>query len=204
MGTFVKLFRDSESIIPESRKEEFIERIEKIYQAGGMMEVEDVVLYRQRLTLIRKPKMDDDGMNFYYNYFEDDCRENAGFDRNNCYVWSNKVGWINYLFDEKFHIKNYDPWKLFETLHDKDKERLENISDFHFGEERYAFIGESLFDGLVISEEKELCDEYMGRFPVVSVSLKGVNGADYETARALMCSVIGREALRFETMFLNV
>lgn len=73
MGTFVKLFRDSESIIPESRKEEFIERIEKIYQAGGMMEVEDVVLYRQRLTLIRKPKMDDDGMNFYYNYFEDDC-----------------------------------------------------------------------------------------------------------------------------------
>ena len=101
MGTFVKLFRDSESIIPESRKEEFIERIEKIYQAGGMMEVEDVVLYRQRLTLIRKPKMDDDGMNFYYNYFEDDCRENAGFDRNNCYVWSNKVGWINYLFDEK-------------------------------------------------------------------------------------------------------
>ncbi len=61
----------------------------------------------------------------------------------------------------------------------------------------------TLFDGLVISEEKELCDEYMGRFPVVSISLKSVNGADYETARSLMCSVIGREALRFEMLFME-
>ena len=31
-----------------------------------------------------------------------------------------------------------------------------------------------LFDGLVISEEKELCERYMGKFPVISISLKNV------------------------------
>ena len=55
----------------------------------------------------------------------------------------------------------------------------------------------TLFDGLAISGEQDLCEKYMGKFPVISVSLKGVNGADYETARALLCSVIGNEAARF-------
>lgn len=55
----------------------------------------------------------------------------------------------------------------------------------------------TLFDGLAISGEQDLCGKYMGKFPVISVSLKGVNGADYETARALLCSVIGNEAARF-------
>ena len=55
----------------------------------------------------------------------------------------------------------------------------------------------TLFDGLAISGEQDLCEKYMGKFPVISFSLKGVNGADYETARALLCSVIGNEAARF-------
>ena len=55
----------------------------------------------------------------------------------------------------------------------------------------------TLFDGLAISGEQDLCEKYMGKFPVISVNLKGVNGADYETARALLCSVIGNEAARF-------
>ena len=55
----------------------------------------------------------------------------------------------------------------------------------------------TLFDGLAISGDQDLCEKYMGKFPVISVSLKGVNGADYETARALLCSVIGNEAARF-------
>lgn len=65
----------------------------------------------------------------------------------------------------------------------------------------------TLFDGLVISKEEELCEKYMGRFPVVSISLKGVNGNDFETARAMMCSIIGFEAMRFsfllDSSFLN-
>ena len=55
-----------------------------------------------------------------------------------------------------------------------------------------------LFDGLEISEETALCEKYMGKFPVISLSMKGVNGDDFETARSMMCSAIGREALRFQ------
>ena len=55
----------------------------------------------------------------------------------------------------------------------------------------------SLFDGLTIGEEKELCQEYMGNFPVISISLKDADGMNYEGARAMLCSIIANEALRF-------
>lgn len=54
----------------------------------------------------------------------------------------------------------------------------------------------SLFDGMNISKETELCQMYMGKFPVVSVSLKDVSGDSFETARSMMGSIIGNEALR--------
>ena len=56
----------------------------------------------------------------------------------------------------------------------------------------------TLFEGLRIAEETELCEEYMGQFPVISVSLKDVAGADYETASILLSTTIGNEALRFQ------
>ena len=59
-------------------------------------------------------------------------------------------------------------------------------------------VKKELFDGLAIAEETELCEEYMGKFPVISVSLKSVNGLDYGTAREMICSVIGNEAMRFQ------
>ncbi len=37
----------------------------------------------------------------------------------------------------------------------------------------------------------------MGKFPVISISLKGVDAFGYATARSLMCATIGNEALRF-------
>jgi len=58
----------------------------------------------------------------------------------------------------------------------------------------------TIFNGLKISQEKELCEEYMGQFPVISVTLKGVSGSTYNTAHAMMCSVIGKEALRFQVL----
>ena len=61
----------------------------------------------------------------------------------------------------------------------------------------------TLFEGLEIAEEQELCEQYMGQFPVVSISLKGVNGGDYATARALMCATIGEEALRLYDVLSN-
>ena len=41
----------------------------------------------------------------------------------------------------------------------------------------------SLFDGLYISGNKVLCDEYMGKYPVIFLSFKGVDGLDFTTAR---------------------
>lgn len=55
-----------------------------------------------------------------------------------------------------------------------------------------------LFDGLEISKETALCEEYMGKYPVISLSLKGVNGDNFATARSMLCTVIGNEALRFQ------
>lgn len=55
----------------------------------------------------------------------------------------------------------------------------------------------SLFEGLAIGEEKKLCQKYMGKFPVISISLKDADFTNYEVAREMLCSIIGREALRF-------
>lgn len=55
-----------------------------------------------------------------------------------------------------------------------------------------------LFEGLEIVKEQQLCEKYMGKFPVVSITLKGINADSYEAARGMLCSVIGKEALRFQ------
>lgn len=55
-----------------------------------------------------------------------------------------------------------------------------------------------LFEGLEIWNETEICQKYMGQFPVISISLKGVKGSDYATSRSMMCSVVGAEAMRFQ------
>ena len=54
-----------------------------------------------------------------------------------------------------------------------------------------------LFDGLQISQERELCREYMGQFPVISISLKGIEGMNYQDAVAAVKNVLGMEAMRF-------
>lgn len=54
-----------------------------------------------------------------------------------------------------------------------------------------------LFDGLKISQEKELCGEYMGKFPVISVTLKGVGGLNFEASKNQLKMIIGSEAERF-------
>ena len=54
-----------------------------------------------------------------------------------------------------------------------------------------------LFDGLQISQERELCREYMGQFPVISSSLKGIEGMKYQDAVAAVKNVLGMEAMRF-------
>ena len=56
----------------------------------------------------------------------------------------------------------------------------------------------SLFDGLYISKNKELCEEHMGKYPVIFFSLKSVEGLRFENARYRIIEMIGREAQRYE------
>ena len=58
----------------------------------------------------------------------------------------------------------------------------------------------TLFDGLRISDNQELCEKYQGKFPVVSFSLKGINGATYEEARRFLIKTINEEARRLSVL----
>ena len=56
----------------------------------------------------------------------------------------------------------------------------------------------ALFAGLKIMQEKDLCEKYMGKFPVISISLKSVDGLSFESASVALRTLIGNEASRFD------
>ncbi len=108
MGVFVNLIKSNEAYIPADKTEEFIKRIEKLFQASGMMDWDRICITDEmeimdedevpwyytgkRIILIKKAEMDADGMDFTYNYFEDTHWENAGFSVRGRCVTSNKTG----------------------------------------------------------------------------------------------------------------
>ena len=55
----------------------------------------------------------------------------------------------------------------------------------------------ALFDGLYIANNKKLCEEHMGKYPVIFLSLKSVEGNDYESAKRKLIELIAQEAERF-------
>lgn len=62
---------------------------------------------------------------------------------------------------------------------------------------RYFFeigVDSTLFDGLHISQNTELCEKYMGKYPVIAISLKGVDADSYTKAKAQIIKIINREA----------
>ncbi len=69
---------------------------------------------------------------------------------------------------------------------------------FEIGSDTMPFDNGSIFDGLEIAGEKELCEKYMGKFPVISITLKGATGQNFEEARVMLRRIIGKEALRFQ------
>ena len=57
---------------------------------------------------------------------------------------------------------------------------------------------QSIFNGLEISKDTKLCKEYMGKYPVISISLKGINAATYETAFDFAVQLMQRTAEEFQ------
>lgn len=56
----------------------------------------------------------------------------------------------------------------------------------------------ALFDGLEISKDTQLCEKYMGKFPVISITLKGATGRTFDEAKSMLRRIVGREAQRFQ------
>lgn len=61
----------------------------------------------------------------------------------------------------------------------------------------------SLFNGLYIEKNIELCDSYMGKFPVLSISLKSINADSYEKAKALFIRLINAEVRRLQFLLVS-
>ena len=57
-----------------------------------------------------------------------------------------------------------------------------------------------LFEGLEISKEAALCEAYMGKYPVISISLKGVDGRSFQEACGALRTIIGMEAIRLQVL----
>lgn len=60
----------------------------------------------------------------------------------------------------------------------------------------FYYVDKTLFDGLYISQNKELCDMHMGKYPVISITLKGIEGMTFEEARNMLKIILKNEARR--------
>lgn len=54
------------------------------------------------------------------------------------------------------------------------------------------------FQGLSISKNNELCEKHMGKYPVVSISLKSIHADSYAKAKAQLIKLVNREARRVQ------
>lgn len=107
--------------------------------------------------------------------------------RREALYYVDKTGFIKTLLENPGKVKLFTrPRRFGKTL---------NMSMLRYFFE--AGCDPALFDGLGIAEEKELCEKYMGKFPVVSVSFKDVAGEDFEEAKGMLRKIIGKEAFRF-------
>ncbi len=108
--------------------------------------------------------------------------------RSDGFYYVDKTGLIKDLLENQAYVNLFTrPRRFGKTLN---MSMLKYF--FEMGDNR------ALFEGLAIFREKELCDKYMGKFPVIAISLKGVGGTSFPDAKRKLRSVIGKEALRFE------
>ena len=117
------------------------------------------------------------------------------------------VGIENFQDMRKFNFYYIDKTNLIEQLLDNWSKVILFTRPRRFGKtlnmsmlRSFFELGtdKSLFDGLYISKNKELCEEHMGKYPVIFFSLKSVEGLKFENARYRIIEMIGREAQRYE------
>ncbi len=104
------------------------------------------------------------------------------------YYYIDKTGFIRELLDNYGSVNLFTRPRRFGKSLNMDMLK----SFFEIGTEA------ALFEGLEIAEDIDRCREYMGKFPVISISLKDVEGENYETAYDNLGIVISEEAERFD------
>lgn len=125
------------------------------------------------------------------------CTENlkklpVGFDdfkkiRENHFYYVDKTQLIEHLLQKWGEVNLFTrPRRFGKTLN---MSMLKNF--FEIGTD------ETLFEGLYISENQKLCEEYMGKYPVIFLSMKDVDGLTYDEAENALIQLIGSEAARF-------
>ncbi|MGN0438325.1 MAG: hypothetical protein ACI4F4_07345 [Lachnospiraceae bacterium] len=91
MGVFGEY--SGEINIAESDKEQFIAHMSKLLNYGGMIQFEHVSMFGYEVALMKPVEVAlGEKISFHYNYFEEDAWESAGFDTNDCKLWSGKIG----------------------------------------------------------------------------------------------------------------
>ena len=91
MGSFAGYRGDLH--IPEHLKARFSEQMARLLNYGGMMDIDSVSLYDWEISLLKPVELrPEEDICFFYNYFEDDMWEDAGYDISDTCLWSNKVG----------------------------------------------------------------------------------------------------------------
>ena len=108
--------------------------------------------------------------------------------RRNGYYYVDKTGLISEL------IRNGGMVNLFTRPRRFGKTLNMSMLEYFFSIEG----DKSIFDGLEILKDQKLCDEYMGKYPVISVSLKGINAAAYEGAFDFAVQIMQRAAEAFQ------
>ena len=107
--------------------------------------------------------------------------------RRNQYYYIDKTKLIEQLFDSLGKVSLFTrPRRFGKTMN---MSMLKSF--FEIGTDT------SLFDGLYISENKELCEQHQGQYPVIFLSLKDVEGLSFSEAKRRCIQLIKREAERF-------
>ena len=162
MGIFANLAKNQNAQLPADKKDEFKTRMFELLDRGGMMKVAPYTLYGQRYAVLRRLR-DNEPINFYYNYFDDDTSEDAGFDKKEMTAWSNKlVGEIFY----KVMLAAY----ALEGLYYSGINVVDDNANFISGDYYIGWIN-SLFDENFVSRSRDPWDVYL--------ALKGTEYEEY-------------------------
>lgn len=91
MGTFA--YYAGKMAIPEEKRGCFGQQMMKLLNYGGMMQLEQVSMFGRKILLLSPVEISEEGdVDFWYNYFEERGWENAGFNLDDLFFYSNKIG----------------------------------------------------------------------------------------------------------------